>query len=106
MFKWLRKSILKTSFAEIATPITVQGKDIVILTPKEDRLVVEAYVAATNQLQLKLIMELRSSFKALTNSVGKSPEQEAERITVLNTLKRSYQELFDELDADEEEAGA
>lgn len=98
MFKWLTTQLLRIEFKKVDLPLRINDKAITLLASNENAELVEAFFIAHSKIQSDLLEELHSAFNALVKSSGKSPEEDAERLIVLNVLRSKYQSLFNALD--------
>jgi hypothetical protein len=98
MLRWLNALILRTEFKKVELPIRVNDETITLLAPNNMADLVKAFFIAHSKIQSDLLEELHGAFNALTKSTGKSPEEDAERLVVLNMLRSKYLPLFNALD--------
>lgn len=106
MFGWIQKWALKTKFTEIPLPISYQDKPMMVLVARDEALIVTSFIAANMSLYDRFLKELHQAFTTLESSQGKTNEEEASRIILLNELRHKYQGIFEALDqVDEEVSG-
>jgi hypothetical protein len=98
MLRWLNALILRTEFKKVELPLRVNNKVVTLLAPNNMADFVNDFFIAHSKIQSDLLGELHEAFNALTKSIGKSPEEDAERLSVLNMLRAKYLPLFNALD--------